>query len=414
MRRSVMCLALVFSSTGMAHQSAATPPVDPISWAVKHAVAFDHPQALTPIIQQARVIGLAEYTHGQPEGLALRNQLFQYWIRTRGVTAIAAETSFIKSIAIDDYVQGRSSAQPAPDVVQGVFARCPLQIVENRQLIEWLREYNALPTTRRPVRFYGIDLTGAHFPDKDVFADARQTADAALGFVERLDPVLATQLAARLQPGLAHFSTVSYPKLAVTERDALTAALQDLRNLFKQHYPSWLNRTSAEAYWRASQSAQVALQHDADFRADDAARESGAPREAAMLENLTWVLEREGEQGKVLLFASLEHLTRGPNPRYQGNTLGARLAAALGNSYVPIASHWQPKEPVVSESAVKDATTLIDPLFTVIAQRLPRLPSLLQLSQRPFDSRWTHTDNPSVSFVDAVIFIQATAPEYPF
>lgn len=294
--------------------------------------------ALRPIIGSARVVGLAEFMHLQPEWLRLRNRLFRYLVENEGVTAIAMETSFTRSIAVDDYVQGRGPDTASPDIVHSVFAWAPHEPKENRQLIEWMREYNARPSTKRPIRFYGIDLTGVR-PAADIFASARETIDYALRYVARVEPGAVTDLLPRIEPCLPKFSTTSYSGLSQEQRDRLTAALSDLEARFEQRRPDWERNTATLEFQRAHRSLRIAMKHDADFRAKGT-RWSGNARDAAMAENVEWVLEREGAEGRILLCASMYHLTRAVDPTGRDQQLGAHLAASLRKDYVAIGSYW--------------------------------------------------------------------------
>lgn len=376
---------------------------DTTSWALANAVELRELRALDAVIGKARVIGLAEYAHQQPECLELRNRLFEYLVKSHGVTAIAAETSFIKGIPADDYVLGRATGKPGQEAVHGMFSWSPHVADENRQLLEWMRRYNEASPSARKLRFYGIDLTG-YRPSADIYEHARESADRALAYATRFEPRIAGALLRRLESGLARFTRSAYAKLSPAERDALTGALRDLSSLFEQRRPLWAGQTSTLEYERAYRSVQVSLQHDADFRASAQSAEPNSLREAAMAANLRWVLEQEGPAGRVLLFASFDHLTRGPNPDFHGQQLGAQLATMLGEDYVAMGSYWLRDRAELTRPG--DAGVLADELLRPVAERLPHPLSFLDMRARPADERWLTGQGTRASFFDAVVFLR--------
>jgi erythromycin esterase len=360
-------------------------------------------RALDRIIGTAHVVGLAEFAHLQPECLELRNRLFEHLVEAAGFTAIAAETSFTRSIAVDDYVLGHGDARPTQSLVHDVFSWSPHAVTENGALIEWMRAHNALPSTKRKIRFYGIDLTGVR-PRLDLYEHAREGVDAALAYVARLDPKAAVGLSRRLQPGLARFNNAEYATMSTEERAGLTVALAELNELIVSSRDDWLERTTPLEYQRARLSIRVGLQHDANFRADPQGRRAGADRDAAMAANLEWVLEQEGRGGRVLLFASLNHLTKGPNEYYGDAQLGIRIASRLRGGYAVIGTYWP--------RAVPDATTSVDSLLRPIATSIDSPLAFLDLRSRPPDARWRSARGPADSFVDAVVFVRPTTDAY--
>src|SRR5207248_5564457 len=84
-----------------------------------------------------------------------------------GYTAIAIESSFPRAHIVNEYVAGRGPA--AYDAVQDSgFSHGFGPLAANRELVEWMRRYNADPSHRVKLRFYGFDspteMTGTDSP----------------------------------------------------------------------------------------------------------------------------------------------------------------------------------------------------------------------------------------------------------
>jgi erythromycin esterase len=330
-------------------------------------------ERLTSVIGDARVIGLGEAEHGVHEFLAFRNRFLPFAVETLGVTAIAVESGYNESNAVDDYVLGRGELTPA--IVASVFSwSSDVAYADNRALLEWIQHYNAQPTTKRKVRFYGIDLTGGR---DGRFVEARRSIDAALSYVAIVDSAQWRSLRGRLEPLTGHFATGLYDSLTVAQQDALTATLADLAALFERRSAAWPVVTSQEAFNRAFRSAVVARQLNANFRAAAAESNPQACRESSMAENLLWVLQQRGPRERVLLYEANWHISKGPmaSDRF-GNSLGEYLHSMLGKDYVAIATTYGEK----SVGAPGAATEVSRPDPTSISALLSRVcPSLCWL-----------------------------------
>lgn len=296
---------------------------------------------LKRIIGSARVIGLGEPEHGIDEFLTFRNRLIEFLIQSAGVTAIAAETGYSESVAVDDYINGRRELNPT--VVGSVFSwsfKTPYS--ENQTLLEWLRAYNDRSSTRRKIHFYGLDLSGGRVGR---FTETHLALDATLAYVAKVDTTEARLLHQRLDPLTPRFTSTAYDSLSVADQNALTAAIDDLVNLFDRRQVKWSALTSSDAYDAARHQAVIARQLNANFRAAAAESNPQAQRETAMAQNLRWVLDREGAGGRIFLFAADWHLSKGPmvTDRW-GSSLGEHLQAMLGKDYVSIGTTFNRME----------------------------------------------------------------------
>ena len=104
--------------------------------------------------------------------LRVSKSFLQFAVEALGVTAIAAESGHTESNAVDDYVLGRGDLTPA--IISSVFSWSSDVADADRALLEWIRHYNAQPTTKRKVHFYGIDLIGGR---GSRFVEARRSVE---------------------------------------------------------------------------------------------------------------------------------------------------------------------------------------------------------------------------------------------
>src|SRR5882724_5961172 len=89
----------------------------------------------------AHVVAFGEPMHGAHEPLAFRNRLFRFLVERMGFTAIALESGFTESISARPFIEGGEG--DAETAAQNGFASGLQRYLENRELIQWMRDYNA-------------------------------------------------------------------------------------------------------------------------------------------------------------------------------------------------------------------------------------------------------------------------------
>jgi erythromycin esterase len=271
---------------------------------------------LKDLVGQRRVVALGESTHGAHEPLALRNHLFQLMVAESGFTAIALETGFSESKAIQRYIDGGpgDACKLVRQQMTWGFGGFP----ENLALVEWMRAYNADPAHGRKLRFYGIDLSGA---GDGAFPRARRAVDDVLDTLATRDTEAAKVFRLDLEPILTRFSSSRYSELSAEERRKLMHGLDHLTHALKARrdgLPSGNNAELVELSW-ALQSVEVARQLERMFALSPVESGSGPgippeawrameARDLGMAENVRWALQAEGLNGKLLVFAHNNHV----------------------------------------------------------------------------------------------------------
>ena len=317
-----------------------------IRWARTHAVPLRTVEAggdtsdlgpLVAMVGGAHVVAIGEPAHGAHEPLALRNRVFRFLVEKMGFTAIAIESGLSESKRVHDFVLGGSGA--ISQVVREGLTWGFGNFAENVELVQWMRNYNADPAHVRKLGFYGIDLSGGIAGE---FGRARIAVDDALLYLTRVDSASARRSRVALEPYLDRFSSARYATLSRAERDGMSAALADLVTELERNRKAFVAATSAEEYQWAYRNSLVARQLDAYLKVDGpsppAANGAINVRDAAMAENLRWVLEREGPAGRVMVFAHNGHVMNDvaerPNPKafaHPANAMGQHLRWALGD-----------------------------------------------------------------------------------
>jgi erythromycin esterase-like protein len=292
--------------------------------------------------------------HGAAEFLMLRNRLFQRLVETHGFRAIAVESSFSRARVVNEYVCGASSAGgPASyeDIQDAGFSHGFGRLTANRQLVEWMRGYNANPARGVTLHFYGFDS-----PNEMMWSDSpRRLMKFVLDYLDsvgvhneerrkRIAGLLGDDAPWETQE--AAFD----PAKSIGSSPAATALRIEVEELVSElnvRRPEFAAATGEADYREAVQYVAVARQllnyHAAVARpSNNRTAHLLGIRDAMMADNLAYVVARERVRGRVLAFAHNTHLQRGLASWQWGPNLlewwpaGAHVSTMLGPRYAVI------------------------------------------------------------------------------
>jgi erythromycin esterase len=302
------------------------------------------------------LLGFGEALHGDEDILLLRNRLFQRLVEAHGYSAIAIESSFPRARAVNEYVAGRGPA--AYEALQDTgFSHGFGRLKANRELVEWIRAYNADASHRVKIRFYGFDspaeMTGTDSPS--------QVLHFVLDYLASIDSNRGKDRRKRIDSLLGQDSDWENPAAMMDPTKsiglspaatALRVETEDLISELNVRRPELVAKGDISRYLEAVQYATLARQL-LNYHAA-LARTSGKPgeriieglgiRDFIMADNLVRMVSRERGRGKLLAFAHNSHLQRGKAQWQLGTDLliwwpaGAHLREMFGQRYAVVGS----------------------------------------------------------------------------
>jgi|KBSSwiStaDraftv2_1062776.scaffolds.fasta_scaffold00907_23 erythromycin esterase len=318
-------------------------------WAAAHALPlatvepgddFSDLLPLKSVVGTARVVALGEPMHGAHEPVAFRNRLFRFLVEQMGFTAIALETGFTESSSVDSFVGG------GPGEAQSVLPKGLARYSENRELIQWMRDYNAAAGHQR-IRYYGFDLS---FGGR--VGGPRSALDYALAYLSGADAADADNIRSSLgdalpSPDDGKMGMLSQPALAV-----LDGTIPKIAKAMAKNRRALIAHSSVEEYGWALHNLEVARQLAKCFHLTTPQSfrdiQYSAPvmncRDHAMAENVGWIVKNEGPKGRVLLFGHDGHImnvkeesNRMAKVRDKPFAMGFHLRRAFGKRLLIIA-----------------------------------------------------------------------------
>lgn len=387
---------------------------------------------LRRVVGKARVVALGEPAHGAHEPLAFRNRLFQSLVEQLGFTAIALESGFSEARRANDFVMGGPG--DAQDIARAALTWGFGAYGENVELLRWIRRYNENPARTSKVKFYGIDLSGGDRNGR--FSNARVALQDALTYLFRVAHEASRPARSGAESFIEKFTHEGYVALSASEQAQSAAMIDDLIATFERERRSFVAASSADDYEWAYRNLIVARHIAQMFRVWPPGTPGDAPspglykaveaRDAAMADNVQWVLEREGAAGRVLVFAHNAHVMNAPIRGGIWNAYpkpltpaGQHLRAALGNDLLVIGTSSATNSaglPTASGSPDSVGATLARvrlPQFTLDLREARHSPAAAAWLHQPQSMRANFTTELSLSPQDAfdvLLFIHRLTP----
>ncbi len=332
-------------------------------WIAREAISFsiDSPVTFNACVAKivaslgnsVELLGFGEALHGGEDILLLRNRLFQRLVEAHGYSAIAIESSFPRARLVNEFVVSRSSVSYNAVRDTG-FSHGFGRLDANRELVEWMRQYNADPSHRVKLQFYGFDS-----PTEMVVSDSpRQVLYFILDYLTSIDTASGQVYRERIDSLLGQDSdwenpAASFdPAKSIGLSPAATSLRVETENLIMEmryRCPEMVAKSDKNRYLEAMHYASMArdlLNYHAvvaRMSRDRIANLLGM-RDAMMADNLAYIVSRERGRGNVFTFAHNNHLQRGKTQWQLGPDLniwwpaGSHLNEAFGRRYAVIGS----------------------------------------------------------------------------
>lgn len=231
-------------------------------------------EPLRRIAGKARIVALGEATHGTREFVLFHQRLTEFLVTEMGFTLFAIEgPANANGPAINEYVlNGGGDALSALQAWR-VPARTTREMLST---VEWMRRYNSDSRHTRKVKFFGLDL----FP----LGTARE---GLLEYFRRVDPEYLPEAERILRQSAALGQSTA--TMDLTGINGLRQRLRDRRAEYeaKSGRQSWVLADRYAVRW---------LQID------------GRDRDCHASANMQWLLDQEGPQSKLLIYAHNGHV----------------------------------------------------------------------------------------------------------
>lgn len=363
---------------------------------------------LKAILQDTRIVGLGEATHGTSEFQRAKHRLFEFLVQEMGYTAFAMEAAYSDAQPMNDYIlHGKGNRAD----VLSKLGYVAWDTEEFGAMIDWMRAYNRTVPEARKIRFFGVDLYRNSVGRSKVLAAVRRVLPTAVATTDSLFRVLAEQ-ERRWPQWDTTVLAAARPRL-----DVLISHLELQRNAA----PGQLDQAEWDEVLKSLDvMRRAALLHH---------------RDRQMADNLIYVVEHEPPGTKFVFWAHNDHL-----PADSG-AVGYFLRQRYGAAYYALALYFNQgaylsrsfpppgdfkitnKPPATAGSFEEFLARAGPPIFFLdlrAASRTPAIDAWLRASRETYGGIWAFQDPSSLcdttkvgDWYDGVLFVNQSTPTHP-
>ncbi len=291
-------------------------------WLADHAIplrtveaghGFEDMHPLREIVGDARLVALGEATHGTREFFQLKHRMLEFLVSEMGFTVFAIEATMPEAFDINEYVL-TGEGDPAKALAGLYFWTWNTE--EVLDLIEWMRGYNADPRHPQKVKFYGFDMQSAP-----------RAVKVTLDYLRAVDPDEALAADHPLAVLANPYTEREFMSQSAEQQEAAASAIRAVLRRFDDRRAEYVSRTDSTSWALARQHARIVAQY-IESMTRFITQTGCQVRDSTMAENIRWILEREGPEAKMVVWAHNGHVSTGPG------WMGAHLREALGTDMV--------------------------------------------------------------------------------
>lgn len=295
-------------------------------WIVDHAITiktvkahsgFDDLEPFREMVGDARIVSLGEPTHGNKEVFQLKHRIIEYLVTEMGFNIFALECPFGEAYDINRYVvDGIGDPEKA---IAGIYYWA-WDTQEVLEMLKWMHDYNAKPTTKEKVKFYGFDTQ-----------NPERAARVMLEYLDKVDP----ELSKRVRPELSilevafsnpeiiggrQFIPEEYDSLSLRDIGLVMEALDSKKD-------TYIGLSSLSDWTLARQHArQVEMYIEANTKDGE---NYSLIRDLGQAQNLKWIMDHEGNDAKMIVWAHNSHVSN--SSRWGIEWMGAHMKKWYGD-----------------------------------------------------------------------------------
>jgi erythromycin esterase-like protein len=282
------------------------------------AVGFNEIKAssfsfLDSSLNNVRIVGYGEDTHGTAEFALLTKELMEYLSEKQGFKVLIIETGFGEGQYLNDYIQGKRN--DLKTILDKHNSTWRYKTKEFYQLMNWLKEYNKDNSDK--INIYGCEM-------QYVISDVNRIR-------QNLKKVNSNYQ-------IDGFEKHLWQPIEESEKTDYYISYAKLKKHFIDNYEAFKNKSSEKEFELAYQHIAVlgqfvtAINQNVEQRKHDF-------RDIYMAENIEWILNFHGNESKALYWAHNAHVGDWVDNGIVDVT-GHQLRKRYGNSYFNIATDF--------------------------------------------------------------------------
>jgi erythromycin esterase len=274
---------------------------------VKAKNGFKDLMPLKNVLKDKKIVAMGEATHGTKEFFQMKHRMLEFLVEEMGYNVFGIEACMSDCMAVNDYVlYGKGDVK---QVVKGMgfWTWDTKEVVD---MVEWMREYNKNHTKK--VKFYGFDMQSS------VTAASKITE-----YLKKVDGTYENQI----DNVLAKFRN---PSVFQDNNTQLKGdKIKEIITTFEKNKDEYISKSSKEEYEMYKQNLNIIYQAYDMLNGKQSNFQMETKRDKYMAENVKWILDFEGKDAKIMLWAHNTHVSKElenrDNPDYNVKRMGSNL-----------------------------------------------------------------------------------------
>ncbi len=280
---------------------------------VKAETGFEDLLYLKPLLKDVHVVGMGETSHGTREIFQMKHRMLEFLVKEMGFTLFGIEASNVGCRPINDYVlYGKGNSRDALSA-QGFWIWNVEAVID---MIEWMYEYNKTVPMSKKVKFIGVDT---------------QTNGLDLAY-NHINSYIKNEDHPLLDVNVdSLFQNIK----TIKDRSDLSTQRQQLYTLLSYTYvnkSSFIAKSSREEYFKVLSDLKKIIQGLESVDGKLRKKVDYNIRDEYMAQTVLEVLEKEGPNAKMMVWAHNGHIKKDHDSKVNGSSrpLGSVLRRYLG------------------------------------------------------------------------------------
>lgn len=293
-----------------------------VNWIIKNAQnikgidannEFEDLQPLKNILSDVRIVGLGESSHGTSEFFRMKHRLLEFLVKEMEYSSLYIEASMARCRYINDYVLYGKGSLDTATAIQGFYV---WRVEEMKDMIEWIRNYNLSVPEEKRVSFYGFDLQINDLGWKELISFYKKVNKIKIPVLDSLKLSFdsASNLVNTLDIGKQEKGRAYFKKIENEVKDLL---FDMVLNAGEYTY-----LTGNTLYQKNLMNLKLIIQEIDSYK-----HSTNEIRDFYMAQNILHLLNEEGNNAKVVVWAHNFHISKG------NGTMGKYLSNTLKNKY---------------------------------------------------------------------------------
>jgi erythromycin esterase len=285
-------------------------------------------QSILPLVEGKEIIAFGEATHGSAEFQTISHRLLQVLVTQKGFKSLIIEENFSAVAPLNKYIL---TGQGNVNELQANLRSSIFKTQEFKNIINWMRTYNATKTEANKIHLFGMDAQNTGY-----------SAKAAQAIINQFDPDYLNTYNTLASSFLSDLTNFTSDKEFIDALPDLKIKVTQIKIYLEENATPY-GGTLSDNYKFVVKHIHIIEQALNQFSGFVESPDDGfETRDANMTENVSWIKTYLGENSKVLVWAHNGHVSKQLKTYFNKpiKVLGTNLKDKYGDTFYTIGTKF--------------------------------------------------------------------------